>query len=128
MRIAPSPLDDALAPAIPAGWPPVLADRFAIAAYIEQWSVGEIDVEMVEEHFRDGVGHLRMVPVGELSQGGADTNVRVASREKRYARMDPSTMPPLLVADGLIEDGNHRFRVALKRGETHVPCYVVEFD
>lgn len=128
MRIAPDPLDEALAPGLPAGWDATLADCYAIAAYIEECSPGYVDVELMEDYFRGGVATLRMVPVGEIAPGDPDANQRVASRERKYARMDPATMPPLVLMDGKVQDGNHRRRVALARGATHLPCYVVEFD
>lgn len=128
MRIAPDPLDDALAPGLPTGFEAKLDDGFAIAAYIEEWSPGDVDAELMEDYFRGGVATLRMVPVAEIAPGNPDANQRIASRERKYARMDPATMPPLVVMDGQVQDGNHRLRVALARGATHLPCYVVEFD
>lgn len=114
-------------PEIPAAWPAVLNDDWAIAHYIVDNSPGEIDLEFVWENFRGGVATLRMVPIEDLIPDHADVNIRIASRERRYAKMDPATVPPLVVEELGIKDGHHRYRVALKRGDTHLPCYVVEY-
>jgi len=123
MRIGNDPLSDA----IPAGWAPVLKDDWAIADYIDGISPGYVDREFIRECFRFGVATLRMVPIDELTPGPADANVRVASRERKYAKMDPATMPPLVVQDGQIQDGGHRYRVAKAKGLAELPCYVVEY-
>lgn len=118
---------DIPSPAIPEGWPAVLEDDWAIARHIADISPQEVDLEFVREHFRFGKAELRMVPIADLVQGHEDGNRRIVSRERKYAAMDPATVPPLVVEEGEIKDGNHRYRVGLKRGETHLPCYVVEY-
>jgi hypothetical protein len=107
------------------GYPAVLEDAEAIASYIADLSPTEVDEEFIAEHFWGCRAELRMVPVSELREGDADTNMRSLKREKKYAKMDLATMPPLVVENGEIKDGNHRFRVAIAKGATEVPCYVV---
>jgi hypothetical protein len=118
-------VETAAAPTPPPGYAPILKDRYEIAAYIERCSVSYVDVEFIEEHYRGAKAVLRLVPVAEVEQGSAEGNVRVKAREKRYAKMDPATVPPLVIEGGKIADGNHRFRVEVARGATHLWCYDV---
>lgn len=102
-----------------------LKDAAAIAAYIEEVSSGYVDTEFVEEHYFGCEAVLEKLPIGELSEGPAEGNVPSASKEKKYANMPALTAPPLVVENGVVADGNHRFRAAVRRGDTHVWCYVV---
>lgn len=46
-------------------------------------------------------------------------------RVDTYAKMNPRTMPPILVgSDGNIIDGSHRAKALLKRGQRTIPAYV----
>lgn len=109
-------------------FPPLLNDAHEIAEYIVRMSPDDVDVDMVAEYFHGCRAVLRMVPISELIEGNADHNIRNKAREKRYAKMDMSTMPPLVVEDGTVRDGNHRFRIAVAKGVAEVPCYVIEYD
>lgn len=102
-----------------------LRDAAAIAAYIEEVSSGYVDTEFVEEHYFGCEAVLEKLPIGQLREGPADGNVASASKEKKYAGMPALTAPPLVVENGVVADGNHRFRAAVRRGDTHVWCYVV---
>lgn len=107
-------------------WEPVLKDGWAIAAYIASLSSDDVDEEYIFEHYRGCRAVLRMVPVAKLTAGDADHNIPSKAKARRYAKLALDTMPPLVVEDGQIMDGNHRFRDAIKKGATDVPCYVVE--
>ena len=70
---------------------------------------------------------LEEVPIEELIQGDPDLNRREFKKEERYLKLDPQTMPPIVVNSKLeIEDGNHRYRVAKKLGLSHLKCYVIQ--
>lgn len=97
-----------------------------IAEYIDSTSPGFVDVVFVEENFRGSGASLRKVPIAEIEEGNPDGNVRSRSKERRYERMSPATMPPLVVDGGKVMDGNHRLRVARSKGLTHLWCYVVD--
>jgi hypothetical protein len=114
-------------PKPPAGYAPVLKDDVAIARYIVDQAPGYIDEEMVEEYYGGGKASLRFVPIGELTEGNADGHLRSAAKERRYAKMPAATRPPLVIYNGEIEDGNHRYRVALAAGEPGLWCYDVEY-
>jgi hypothetical protein len=109
-----------------AEWPPTLKDDWAIAEYIEATSSDYVDEEYIREHYRGCHAVLKKVAVTDLEPGDPEHNERSEKKEKKYAKMDLATMPPLVVEDGQIMDGNHRFRVAVAKGATHVLCYVVE--
>lgn len=116
-------------PEPPAGYPTELADRFAIARYIVEQAVGDIDEEFVEEYYRGAQARLRYVPIEELAEGNEAGNQRVPARERRYAKLPAATRPPLVIQHGEIEDGNHRYRVAKAAGEKGLWCYeVVDAD
>lgn len=111
-----------------ASYPAVLKDEREIAAYIESVSTDYVDSEMIEEHFFGCRAVLRRVPIDRIRSGPEEANIPDKKKEKRYAKMDPATMPPLVVENGVIMDGNHRWRTAKSVGATHVPCYIVTED
>jgi hypothetical protein len=107
-------------------WPPVLKDSREIANYIESVASDYVDTELMVEHFWGAKAVLKLVPLSQIKPGDADHNIGSASKTKKYLAMDPATMPPLVVENGEIMDGNHRYRVAKKLGLQEVWCYVVE--
>lgn len=113
---------------MPKGYPERLDDSWAIAQHIVDVSPGDIDFDFVEQYFKGAHAALRYVPLVDLSEGNADGNQRVASKEKAYAKLPAVSRPPIVVQDGGIEDGNHRYRVAKAAGETGMWAYVIEDD
>lgn len=107
----------------------MLDDADAIAAHIATLASDDVDEEFIAEYFRDCGAVLRQVAVDDLQEGDPDKNARSKRKEARYRKLDPMTMPPLVIEeiDGalVVKDGNHRYRVARELGLTHVPCYVV---
>jgi hypothetical protein len=112
--------------------PPGFAERLnngdEIADYIESWAGYPVDNEFVSERFRDCHAELRLLPIAEIKPGWQGANVRNPANERKYQRMSVKTIPPIIVEDGVIVDGHHRFRAAQKRGLTHLWAYVVEWD
>jgi hypothetical protein len=108
-------------------WSLTLRDAREIAAYIESVSSAYVDEEQIEEYLgRRASAVLKTVPVSWLRPGNADANLRDARKERRYAKMNPQTIPPLVAwGDGQIIDGNHRYRVAVASGASLILCYVV---
>lgn len=107
-------------------FPEILNDGYEIAAFIETFALYEVDEEFVAEQFRDDRAVLKLIPMDQLHEGGRDANLQVPANEKKYQKMDLQTLPPLLVRDGKVLDGNHRYRASQKRGLTSIWCYVVE--
>lgn len=110
----------------PPGWPPVLADARAIAEHVVGLSPDEVDRDMVEDAHIGLMARLVWIPMDGLEQGPPDANVADAARERAYARMHPGSTPPILVDGRSIEDGNHRHRVAVARGDAGMWCYRIE--
>lgn len=108
-------------------WSQVLRNGREIASYIESVSPSYVDEEQIEEYVgRMASATLKSVPISWLHEGKPDINIRNARNEKRYAKMNPKTVPPLVAwEDGRIIDGNHRYRVAVSTGITQILCYVV---
>lgn len=110
-------------------YPQFLDDADAIAAHIASLASDYVDENCIAEYFHGCGAMLRQVAIDDLQEGDSDTNARSRRKEQRYAKLDPSTIPPLVVdeIEGrlVIKDGNHRYRVARQLGLTHVPCYVV---
>lgn len=109
-------------------YPPRLEDEFAIANFIVEQSTSDVDEELVEEYFRGAHGVLREIPLGELQPGSSENNTPSPAKERRYARMNPDTMPPLVVENGTIADGNHRYRVLVARGAETAWCYEIVYE
>jgi hypothetical protein len=109
-----------------AEWPQTLADEHAIADYIEKHASDDVDHGLIVDHFRGTRAVLRKVALAEIKPGHPDANVGDPAKTKRYMKMDPATMPPILIEDGVVVDGHHRYRVAKKLGLTEIWCYVIE--
>jgi hypothetical protein len=106
-------------------YPSSLKDSREIADYITGSSTEDVDYGLIEDYFRGAKALLRKIPANELTQGDPDHNVRDPHKERRYAKMPLDTMPPLVVENGRIIDGNHRFRVGLEMGVKSFWCYDV---
>ena len=108
-------------------WPKVLPDARAVARYISDLDP-RVDEEMIEEHFFGCHAVLKLLPVEGISEGPEDSNIRSVSKEKAFSKMDLAKQPPIIVEDGVIRDGHHRFRVAKSKGATDVLAYVISYD
>src|SRR5256885_1742217 len=95
-------------------WKSVLKDGWEIAKYITSTASDYVDEEFIAEHYRGDRAVLTMVPISELQPGDADHNLHNKAKERRYTKLALETMPPLVVENGQIMDGNHRYRVAVK--------------
>jgi hypothetical protein len=106
-------------------WEPILSSPRAISQYIADNSSEAVCREQIEEYMFDAGARLRLIPLSELREGNPDGNAPSAKKAARYAKLPLESMPPLVVMDGVVEDGNHRFRDALRRGAQAVWCYEV---
>lgn len=105
----------------------MLEDKHAIARHVESQSPDYVDFDLIADNFFGMRAVLRMVPIHELDGSVQDNHIRVVTNERAYAKLPAGTRPPLLVhTDGDVADGRHRWRDAVKRGETEILCYVVE--
>lgn len=83
----------------------------------------ELDPEQVEGTLGRCSATLKEVPIDSLTPGFADGNLPDAKKEKAYAKMPMQSMPPIIVQDGVIIDGNHRWRVAKKKKQKTILIY-----
>ena len=78
---------------------------------------------------KDYENHINTYASFELSTINIDTidSNRVdldAGKLDAYSLLDASTVPPIVVADGVILDGYHRVTVAKSQGKTHIAAYI----
>jgi len=104
---------------------PVLSNAADIMTYMASFA-DDIDEERVEEYFRDCKAVLKLVPISSLKAGPAFANAINPKKQKRYLKMDPKTIPPIIVENGIVIDGNHRLRTASALGLKEIWAYVVE--
>lgn len=95
---------------VTANWDRELKDEYEIARYMVSLNP-DVDEDWVTEYFRNSKGVLKEVDVSSLKQGPSDSNIPDHAKEKEYKKMPVNTMPPLIVEDGIVSDGNHRLRV-----------------
>lgn len=107
-------------------WPQALSNASAIAEHIERFTAGhEVDVEFIEEHFFGMGAHLESVPIDQIEEGPADSHMADKKKEKSYARLSLATMPPIVIENNIVCDGNHRLRAARALGAKSIWCYIV---
>ena len=111
----------------PEGFPDVLGNAQELADYVVTWAIGEVCSETAWEAFRDCRATLRWFAMKEIIAQTGDGHRRIPSRERRYRRLDRTTCPPILLMDGEIQDGHHRHRVALARGDGGMWGYDVTY-
>jgi hypothetical protein len=106
-------------------YPKILEDESEIAKYISSLASDYVDEEFIEEYFRGTYAVLKTVPIDNIKEGDKDHNIQSKSKEKKYMKMDPTTMPPLIVENNIIMDGHHRYRVAKNLGFETIKIYDV---
>ena len=78
---------------------------------------------------KDYVDHIRTydsfllstIDIDSVDSGCVDID---EDKVKAYHSLDESTVPPVVIADGVILDGYHRVRVAKMQGKTHIDAYI----
>lgn len=103
-----------------------LKDAISIANYVESLSSYDVDKDFIEEYFRGCHAVLKWVPLDYLTEGNSDTNLRDDNKEQLYMTMSEYSCPPILVEEGVIQDGNYRFRVARNNGYLGIWAYEVK--
>jgi hypothetical protein len=107
-------------------FPDVLNDEWEIEAFIETFAPYSVDEEFVIEQFRGEHAVLQLVPIDQLREGHGDHHVETPANEHQYQTLPLETLPPLLVRNGEVLDGNHRLRAMKKRGLESMWCYVIK--
>lgn len=110
----------------PEGYPDALATEREIADHIQAVSPGDIDEDMVRELFQGCSARLAWIPIDQIIEGPAEQNIPNKRREAGYRKLPIQEMPPIVIDEGHIQDGHHRFRVAKAAGATGMWCYCIQ--
>lgn len=95
---------------------PILKDSDEIADYIVTFSIAPIDEDLVRDYFYGTKGVLKCVHTDTLISSYEDQNIKNIKNEKIYGLLPSITMPPLIVENNKVLDGNHRLRIAKRKG------------
>lgn len=108
-------------------WPQLLRDNGEISSFMAENSSHEIDEEMLLDYFHSMQAVLVRLPTLKVAvdESRADNNMASAKNEKRFLKLPADTVPPVILNEsGVLEDGHHRQRVALKRGDPWMWAYL----
>lgn len=105
--------------------PPILRNENALSAYVMECSPHDVDVNFVREYFFDTHAVLRRIRLADLLPGPESAHLQDKKKAKHYERRPLSTMPPILVENGKIIDGHHRYRRARSGGAEDLLCYEI---
>ena len=70
---------------------------------------------------------MKSIPTKDLKRDDESHNLCDPNKEKSYAKMQYKTMPPLIVENGVVVDGNHRLRVAKKLKKKNIMIYEIKY-
>lgn len=101
----------------------ILKDAYEITSFIIETSPNDVDEELISEYFFGCKAVLKKVDISSIECGDTNHHIRFREKEKRYQKLEMEKMPPLIVEDGKVLDGNHRLRVALKKGMKDIIIY-----
>ena len=102
---------------------PMLHNSEEIVDFVFEFATSPLDEELVFEYFQGCSGILKYIPIENLEEGNENQNIRSRKKENLYFSLPSSTMPPLIVEDNKVIDGNHRLRVARQKGISIVAIY-----
>lgn len=103
----------------------ILKDCSEIAEYIEEISSHHVDIEVIEEYFLGCKAILKECLVSEIIIDNENIHKRDEEAEDRYKLLPIETMPPIIIENNIIVDGNHRFRVLKYLGVMKLKAYEV---
>ena len=66
---------------------------------------------------------LSTINITTLNSDSIDIDIDL-DKVKAYSTLDESTVPPIVVADGVILDGYHRVSVAKTQGKKYMSAYI----
>jgi len=94
---------------------PILENAEEITDFIITYTSYSIDEEFVQEYFFGCKAFLRKVSILDLREEDENQHIKDEVKERRYEKLPIESMPPLIVEDGIVKDGHHRYRVAKKK-------------
>jgi hypothetical protein len=105
------------------GYKPVLKDAYEIADYIQETSPQDVDCGLIVDFFMGTKAILKEVPIDSISPDkDQDHHIKSNKKLKKYKSMTTNP-PPIMVEDGIIRDGHHRFEVAKYQGKKTILIY-----
>lgn len=104
---------------------PILKNTEEIMNFINEFASEPIDEELVREYFYGCKAILKIVLVHSLKQGNEDYHIKNFEKEKRYELLPFETMPPLIIENDKVIDGNHRLRIAKKKHIKKINVYEI---
>jgi hypothetical protein len=102
---------------------PILENAEEIADFVIKFAVHQIDEELVMEYFFGCKAILKSVPIDTLIEGDKNQHIASETNEKKYKKLSIETMPPLLIENLEVIDGNHRLRIAKRNGLKEIKVY-----
>jgi hypothetical protein len=102
---------------------PILANADEITDFIIEMAIDQIDERLVREYYYGYKAILKTISIENLKEGNQNQNIRNIRKESRYQKLPIKTMPPLIVENNIVMDGNHRLRAAKKMGVKEIIIY-----
>lgn len=101
----------------------ILKDADEIASFIIETSPNDIDEELVLEYFFGCKAILKKIGINTLQIEHTNHHIQSKVKERKYQKLPIETMPPIIVENGKVIDGNHRLRIAKKKGLRKIITY-----
>ena len=101
----------------------LLKDAEEIAEFIIEFSSEPVDEELIKEYFWGCQGILKQISTNDLRQEDSHHHILNEQKLKEYRLLPIATMPPLIVENNYIKDGNHRFIVAKQKEQEKIYIY-----
>ena len=102
---------------------PILKNAEEITDFIKEFATDSIDEELVREYFDGCKAILKLVKVSGLFEGEENQNAKDVKKEKNYEMLPIKNMPPLIVENDIVRDGNHRIRIAKRNNLEEIFIY-----
>jgi len=100
-----------------------LKNSAEIVEFIIEFATDYIDEDMILEYFFDYKAVLKRVPTNSIKPGNLASNARSKKKEKEYKKLPIETMPPVMVENKVVLDGNHRLRIAKTKQRRNIYIY-----